>query len=291
MPRLARGRASRTARVTAAMRHRHHVAGLRPLVFDDTHARLFLDIGTALFAAPTPLSDWLMGKVLGPVRALEGEVLARSRYVEEVLEAMLAGGLRQMLILGAGFDTTAMRHAGSGCRFFEVDHPATQAEKQAILAKHPEIAHDTAFVPVDFAHDDLAIALDQAGFDASARTLISWLGVTMYLSRASVLKTLKDVRGRVAAGSILIFDAFPRKGALAGEDRALFAATRAFTAATGEPMTEWFDPETVSRLVAESGWNLAELIQGAEMRERWFAGQPQAILPPRGVAFCKLTAI
>ena len=190
MARLAQGKASRTARITAAMRHRHLLGGVRPLVFEDRFAHLFLDLPSAMAAVPTPLADRALGRLLGPVRGFEGEVLARSRYVEEALAPRLAAGLRQVIVLGAGFDTMALQHAGSGCRFFEVDHPATQAEKRTILATQPQLQPDIAFVPVDFAQDDLANALLAAGFDAARPALVSWLGVTMYLPQPVTVATL-----------------------------------------------------------------------------------------------------
>jgi methyltransferase (TIGR00027 family) len=290
MARLASGRASRTARITAAMRARHMVGGATPRVFEDRFARYFLDFGSFLLAAPTPVTDWVLGRLLGPVRALEGEVLARSRYVEEELARMMAGGLRQMLVLGAGFDTTALKHAGSDLQVFEVDHPATQAEKQSILARHPELAHDTVFVPVDFAHDDLVTALDEAGFDRKAESLVSWLGVTMYLDEATVFATLASVRSRVAKGSRLIFDAYPGPADLSPEDRLLFAATRALTASQGEPMVPWFSRKGFADGLSGKDWRLVEMIDGQEMRARWFANQPEIIKPPYGAVFVMLEA-
>src|SRR5262245_31965655 len=118
MARLASGKASRTARITAAMRHRHLLGGVKPLVFEDRFAHLFLDLPSAMVSLPTPLMDRTIGRLFGPVRGIEGEVLARSRYVEEALAPRLQAGLDQVIVLGAGFDTTALHHADSRCRFF-----------------------------------------------------------------------------------------------------------------------------------------------------------------------------
>ena len=288
MARLAQGKASRTARMTAALRHRHHLAGIRPLVFDDIYAGLFVDARSALMAVPTPVGDWLFGSVLGPVRGLEGEVLARSRYVEDVLEAKLADGLMQVIVLGAGFDTTGLRHAAKGLRIFEVDHPATQTEKRAILSRHAELAKDIVFVPVDFAKDNLVSALDAAGIDPAQPALVSWLGVTMYLAEQTVLATLAQLRTRLSPGSEVIFDAYPHPNNAPANERALFALTRAATASQGEPMTGWFNATTFPALVVGTGWRLTEMINGSEMRARWFKGQPKIILPPVGAVFCRL---
>ncbi len=290
MARLASGRASRTARMTAAMRARHSLGGSQPLVFDDRFARHFLDFGSVLMAAPTPLSDWGLGRLLGPVRGIEGEVLARSRYVEEALAPLLDAGLDQVLILGAGFDTTALAHMGSDAHFFEVDHPATQAEKRRIFARHPEWNPNLTFVPVDFAKDDLAVALIAAGFAPARQSMTSWLGVTMYLDQAVTLATLAALRRVVAAGSVLIFDAFPQLADIDANERALVTAARAMTASRGERITD-FDLAAFEGSVPATGWRIADMMRGAAMRERWFAEQPLVLHPPDWALFCTLEAV
>jgi methyltransferase (TIGR00027 family) len=289
MARLASGRASRTARMTAAIRYRHWLGGAKPLVFADREAGMFLDAGTALLAAPTPVSDWAFGRLLGPVRGVEGEVLARARYVDEAFEADLADGLDQMIVLGAGFDTSALRHNGSGCRFFEVDHPATQGEKRATLARKG-LGGDIAFVAVDFATDDLAAALLAAGFDPRRRALVSWLGVTMYLAQQVSIATLATLRTILAPGSGVIFDAFPRDADLTPAERPMFAAMRAFTATRGEPMTGW-DSAAFASAIAGAGYQIAEIVTGDVARKRWFAKQPAIIHPPVSALFYRLRAI
>jgi methyltransferase (TIGR00027 family) len=291
MARLARGKASRTARITAAMRHRHLLGGVRPLVFEDRFAQLFLDLPSAMLAVPTPIGDRALGRLFGPVRGFEGEVLARSRYVEEALAPRLAAGLTQMIVLGAGFDTTALQHAGSGCRFFEVDHPATQAEKRAILARQPRLRADVAFVPVDFARDDLADALLAAGFDAALPALVSWLGVTMYLPQAVTVSTLGTLRRILVPGSVVLFDAYPRREETVPEERPMFAAARALTASQGEPMLGAFDSPAFARSIEAQGWRVANRMQGDTMRERWFRHQPRVLWPPRSVLLYTLEAV
>lgn len=291
MARLARGKSSRTARITAAMRHRHLLGGARPLVFEDRFAHLFLDLPSAMIAVPTPLGDRALGRLLGPVRGFEGEVLARSRYVEEALVPRLAAGLRQTIVLGAGFDTMALQHAGSGCRFFEVDHPATQAEKRAILARQAQLQADITFVPVDFARDDLADALLAAGFDAAQPALVSWLGVTMYLRQQVTVATLATLRHILAPGGVVIFDAFPRREDMPLPERPLFALARVLTSAQGEPMIGAFDAPAFARSIKGQGWRIADVMKGDAMRQRWFAAQPSILWPPRSALLYTLEAV
>jgi methyltransferase (TIGR00027 family) len=289
--RLAQGRASRTARMTAAMRHRHYLGGAKPLVFSDPFAQLFLDWRSGLFAMPTPLSDAVLGGTLGAVRALEGEVLARSRYVEEVFEERYAAGVAQVIVLGAGFDTMAIKHRGRGCTFFEVDHPATQAEKRRILAKHDDLGRDIRFVPVDFARDEMVAELDKAGFDASAPSFVSWLGVAMYLEEAVVIATLTALATRLARGSELIFDAYPRMADIALTERPLFMAARAFTAREGEPMTDWFAPAMIGDYLSGTGFALVEMLRGKDASDRWFGAQSKVIRPPEALVLCRLVRV
>lgn len=291
MARLTAGKASRTARITAAMRHRHLLGGVRPLVFEDRFAHLFLDLGSAMVAVPTPLGDRALGRLLGPIRGFEGEVLARSRYADDALRPRLEAGLKQVIVLGAGFDTTALQYAPSGCRFFEVDHPATQAEKRSILARQPQLQADIVFVPVDFARDDLAEALLGAGFDSGQLALVSWLGVTMYLPQPVTVATLATLRRILVPGSVAIFDAYPGPAHTALLEQPMFAVARALTASQGEPMVGAFDAVAFERQLDGSGWRIADLMKGDAIRERWFAHQPRVLWPPRSVLFYTLEAV
>lgn len=291
MARLAQGKASRTARITAAMRHRHLLGGARPLVFEDRFAHLFLDLPSAMLAVPTPIGDRALGRLLGPVRGFEGEVLARSRYVEDALVPRLAVGLRQVIVLGAGFDTMALQHAGSGCRFFEVDHPATQAAKRSILARQQQLQPDISFVPVDFARDDLAEALLAAGFDAAQPALVSWLGVTMYLPQQVTVATLATLRRILSPGSVVLFDAYPRREDTLLPERPMFSLARALTFAQGEPMIGAFDAPAFARAIEGRGWRIADVMKGDAMRKRWFAAQPSILWPPLSALFYTLEAV
>jgi len=291
MARLASGRGSRTARVTAAMRHRHLLGGARPLVFEDRFAYLFLDLPSAMAALPTPLADRAVGRLFGSVRGIEGEVLARSRYVEEALAARLRAGLDQVIVLGAGFDTTALRHVGSRCRFFEVDHPATQADKRAILSRRPDLCANLTFVPVDFGKDDLAGALLAAGFEPSRPALVSWLGVTMYLEQRVTLETLVTLRRILVPGSTVLFDAYPRREETALDERPMFAAARALTATQGEPMIGAFDSAAFATAISKEGWRIAEVLKGDAVRRRWFGNQPRVLWPPRSALLYTIEAV
>ena len=118
---------------------------------------------------------------------------ARSRIAEDALSGAVERGIRQIVILGAGLDTFALRnpHGARHVRIYEVDHPATQAWKcqrlaEAELALPPWLS----LVPVDFERDDLGETLVGAGFQQNSPAFFSWLGVVAYLTRDAIGSTL-----------------------------------------------------------------------------------------------------
>ena len=143
-------------------------------------------------------------------RVGSGSLSHRERYIDDFLITCLKEGLDQVVILGAGFDTRPYRIAGiQKTRVFEIDHPATQAEKLKRLQKviDPLPAHVT-FLPVDFNTQTLDTCLLGNGYDEHAKTLFIWQGVTYFLTREGVDSTLAFISAHSGPGSTLVFDYF-----------------------------------------------------------------------------------
>src|SRR5262249_27939214 len=134
-------------------------------------------------------------------------VLARARLVDDLTTARAREGLDQLVLLGAGFDTTAYRLDKDlpGVRLFEGDHPATQAVKGSAAARLG-VPRNVQFVAVDFERDDVAKQLIDAGFDPSLRSLVTWLGVSYYLTEEAVARILHQTARLCAPGGSLVFD-------------------------------------------------------------------------------------
>ncbi|MEZ4268485.1 MAG: SAM-dependent methyltransferase [Myxococcota bacterium] len=169
--------------------------------------------------------------------AMELWIALRTRVLDDGLAGLLDGGVDQVVLLGAGYDTRAARMARRGLRFFEVDHPATQAGKLARLAGltgYPEGA--ATHVACDFEHDDFNEVLARAGFDAERPAAVIWEGVTPYLPEDAVRQTLARVAGGMHPSTVLMFDYVARVMAsgdgLRDEDRAM----RDTLDGLGEPM-------------------------------------------------------
>ena len=223
-------RASKTALLVAAYRAR---ASRRepPLISDPWAAHLAGSEGEALAdAVDRILVDrelWLALRVA----FIDAEVMHWSRKEP---------GMRQVVILGAGLDTRAARFAhvfpdGQALRFFEVDHPASQADKLARLAEAPGYPIDCAtYVACDFERDDFVERLFAAGLDPRVPTLVVWEGVSYYLNEDAVRTTLRRTAGALDPRSILIFDHFLKRFVDAAARSAKDAEAAAFVDDLGE---------------------------------------------------------
>lgn len=130
-------------------------------------------------------------------RALRFFIAARSAYAETKLaEAVANRGVSQLVVLGAGFDTFALRNPfGSALRVFEVDLPATQAwKRERLAAMCIGLPEWLTFAGVDFERESFVERLVATGFDPAQRSFVFWLGVTMYLTREAVERSLAGRR-------------------------------------------------------------------------------------------------
>ncbi|WP_203725489.1 class I SAM-dependent methyltransferase [Paractinoplanes durhamensis] len=226
-------KASRTAQQVALFRALETARG-HDRVFDDPLAVRFLSGGyrwLARAARVRPvglrLSRFIDSRWPGP----RPSAVARTRLIDDLVVAALRGGARQVLLLGAGYDSRAYRLPGmSRVAVFEADHPATQAVKRRLIrgAVRPERRGHVTFVPVDLLVEDLGEALLRNGFAALEPTVVVWEGVTNYLTEAAVDATLRRLADLTATGSRLVLTYVDRRvldgvidaGAVAGGGQA-----------------------------------------------------------------------
>jgi methyltransferase (TIGR00027 family) len=132
-------------------------------------------------------------------------IALRTAAIDGAVRDAIAGGARQLVILGAGYDGRAWRIPElAGIRVFEVDHPATQGSKRARAETLPPPIGTVSFVSIDFERESLDKVLDRAGHDRRLPTCWIWEGVVMYLTRDAMRATLAGIAGRSARGSTLI---------------------------------------------------------------------------------------
>ncbi len=205
-----------------------------------------------------------------PSRSLRAFLVARSRFAEDHLAQAVARGVKQYVVLGAGLDTFAYRNPFSHVQVFEVDFPATQAWKREHLkAAGIAIPATLTFAPVDFEKDTLPEGLRDAGFKISEPAFFSWLGVTPYLAKETVLATLRWIAASCSKNGVAFDYTVPRES-LNFFNRIAFDALAARVAAAGEPFIGFFDPEDLARELRGMGFTQIEDLGNEEINARYF---------------------
>lgn len=227
-------------------------------------------------------------------------VVARTRHIDRSLQASLAEGVRQVVILGAGLDSRAYRMGPdhSGVRFFEVDLPATQEDKkQRVVRVLGSLPRNVVYVPVDFERESLRTRLSEAGFREDAPAFFVWEGVSMYLTAEAVDATLDYIARGTASDSSIIFDYVPA-GVIDGtstEPPAVRARRLEMLKRFGEPWLFGVPDGGIGDLVGKHG---LELVSNLTIRELWNRylrpGTADAVLgdadPEGGVALARVPA-
>lgn len=261
------GMPSRTAFKVAATRAAHQVLD-RPLVLEDPVAMAIL--GTHVQARLEGNLARHRGYAASSARAF---VVARSRFAEDHLMQAYTAGARQYIVLGAGLDTFAYRNPHADLRVFEVDHPSTQGwKRQRVTAVQVAGGGEVRYAGVDFEKDDLRTALQNACCDFDAPAFVSWLGVTMYLTRETFRQTL-TLAGSFAAGSGIAFDyGLPRESLNVLQRMAHDVVARRVKNA-GEPFTLLMSPDDVQAELQSAGFNRVEDLGQQEINERYYSNR------------------
>jgi methyltransferase (TIGR00027 family) len=263
------GQPSRTARGAAAYRAIHQQLD-GGAIFSDPYASRILDAETL-----STLEQMAADPSLRPLRLL---IAARSRFSEDTLDASVARGVRQVVVLGAGLDTFSLRnpHADRGVRVFEVDFPATQEWKRQRLSEAGlAVPASLTFAPVDFEHESLADGLAKSGFQSDRPAFFQWLGVVPYLTRDAISSTLDFIAAipdsEVAFDYAEPFENYP------ADRRAHIMGVAEKAAARGEPWLSFFDPTELSRLLGDKGFAIVEDLGTAELADRFYGALKEGI--------------
>jgi len=215
-----------------------------------------------------------------------GYSIGRIHHMDAVVRREAIAGLDRIVILGAGYDTRAyrMRDSLDGAQVVEVDHPATQHEKRARLAKALEsVPADVTFVEVDFTHQNLLERLADHGHDLSMRTLFILSGVAMYLPTAAVIELFDQVAAHTSPRTSLLFD-YVFEQAYA-DPEPYYGATRGMSSVVGkgEEMRSGIREGEVEAILAAHGLRLDSHIGPDELEARYLRrGDGTTFLRPFG---------
>jgi methyltransferase (TIGR00027 family) len=261
---------SRTALIIARQRAAHQVLDHGSILYDPFAMKILGEDEKDVlqFATVNPLAS--IGRLF---------TTARSRIAEDALSAAVERGIRQIVILGAGLDTFALRspHGARQIRIYEVDHPATQAWKLQRLAEaRLALPSSLILVPVDFERDDLGEKLVCAGFQQNSPAFFTWLGVVPYLSRDAVASTLDYIAS--IRNSEVVFDYMEPPQAFSEEMRELVAKRTEQLEKMDERWASRFEPSGIEEILRSHGFCDIEDIDFQEIRSR-FGSEFQGLAP------------
>lgn len=206
---------------------------------------------------------------------VNGFLAARDRYIDDVLISFLEEGLKQLVILGAGYDSRPYRFDLSGqVKAFEVDHPTTQADKlkkvQIIFGKVPE---HVSYVAIDFNAQTLEERLLASGYDPELKTLFIWQGVSMYLTGEAVDATLNFVARHSGQGSAIVFDYLYQTVLDRIQRQKEVVNMRRYRFMTGEGLIFGISEGTVTTFLNERGFRQVIDVNSDDLKAAYFTGQ------------------
>src|ERR1700742_4491487 len=273
-----------TAVRTALWRALHVEVDAPPHVIED-------EIGLRL-ADPPP--GWRERPDMHPVSTsgFRGSIVARARFIEDLVAERAGQGTGQYVLLGAGLDTFAQRRPDLASRLvvFEVDQPGTQAwKRQRLIDLGYGVPEWLRLVPVDFEEGaSWQEEVRKAGFDAAKPAVVASTGVSMYLTREANLATLRDLATLAPGSSVAMTFLLPLE--LVDErDRQGWVMSENGARSSGTPFISFFRPEEFLDLARAAGFSDVRHVSGRDLNDRYFAGRPDGLRMSTGEDFLVAT--
>jgi methyltransferase (TIGR00027 family) len=264
-----------TAARVALWRAMHVQVDPPPHVLED-------EIGLRLIA---PEDGWRDRPDMDPgfTSPFRASIVARARFIEDIVAERADAGVGQYVILGAGLDTFAQRkpEIASRLRIFEVDQPGPQAwKRQRLIELGFGIPDWLRFVPVDFERDDSWWQqLATAGLDAGQPAVVSSTGVSMYLTRDAIMAMLRQVAS-LASGSTFVMTFILPLELPDPEARPGLELAKKGAQASGTPFISFFTPAEMLTLAREAGFRDVQHVSAATLAQRYFSGRTDGLRPP-----------
>lgn len=268
-----------TAVRTAMWRALHVHLDAKPYIFED-------EIGLKLISIE---GSWQRKRDTKFAKRFRASIVARARFIEDIISEQITHGIRQYVILGAGLDTFAQRRLDIApkLQIFEVDQPDTLIWKQQRLIDLkfgvPEYLH---FVAGNFQTSSWKEELLNAGFDPSKPAVVVCTGVTLYLAKDAIADMLRQV-ATFATSSILAITFYLPLEFLDEEDQLLRLSGMTSALKIQTPFVSFFTPNEILALAEEAGLKEAKTISTKEMK--YFTNRPDSLLPASGELFLLAT--
>jgi methyltransferase (TIGR00027 family) len=218
-------------------------------------------------------------------QGFRASIVARARFIEDLVAEQADAGVTQYVILGAGLDSLAQRRPdlGSRLRIFEVDQPGTQAWKRRRLVELGfGVPEWLRMVPIDFeSGDSWWDGLCAAGMDPDRPAVVASTGVTMYLTKETTAATLRQLAGLAPGSTVAMTFLLPAE-LLDAADRAGLEASSRGARNSGTPFISFFSPDEMMGLARAAGFREVQHVSTADLTARYFAGRADGLRPSSG---------
>ena len=269
MDSVQRKRAS-TADLAAAARARHQRDRVRLL--EDPYAFSLTSPSLQRVLRFRPAAWFMANWALRGLKPVILGLFIRARYAEQAVEAALREGIRQYVIVGAGLDSFALRRTDlvPPLRVFEIDRPTMQeVKRERIRNAGIPLPAGLQFVPADLERVSVMDALADSSFDRERPVILSFLGVTYYLTPDALAESARSIAAGVVPGSRLVLDYMLDEASAWPEHRRMRTQLEDYVAKRDEPMKSEYSLAAMSELLAGAGFRTIEAITMMDLAERY----------------------
>jgi methyltransferase (TIGR00027 family) len=269
---------SSSAEMVAAVRATESMRPTDEQVCYDPFAKDFLGLKFTFISKSRLLTKIALWKAERTDPGAVGCVASRTRYIDDYLQECIDDGIKQLVILGAGYDSRAYRFDDlkGKVKVFELDHPATQKVKIERIKKiFGSIPNHVIYIPIDFGKEKFDNRLFESEYNKNLKTLFIWEGVTMYITAEAVDETLSFVVNNSGKGSSIIFNyifqsVIDGTCELEGAEKIAKSYER-----RGEPLSFGIEEGTIDEFLSERGFYQVKNVTGEFFKSEYFKGKNQ----------------
>jgi methyltransferase (TIGR00027 family) len=255
-----------------------------PLVKDLVGAPIRILLGFA------PMRRFTIQQTDAVAAGIFGSQVCRTRYIDEAVQTAIGAGARQLVILGAGYDTRPYRLAGlAGVQTFELDLPALQQDKKdKVTSLLGHVPANVTFIPIDFDTQSLDSAFAGTAFDPASPAVFIWEAVTQYISAAAFERAMRFV-GKSAPGSSIVFT-YVLKSVIEHRSQVADAEHMLEVVAHSSPWIFGLEPAVLAATLQPFGLTLLADVGSADYQEKYLkpAGRSLVVSEIERVAWARV---
>jgi len=268
-----------TAQGVAKQRLIETIAGPDKRVINDPYADSFVIGSGFIKLMGHKLNAWLSEK-LAP--GFHEHLIARTKFIDELIEKSAVNGIEQYVILGAGYDSRAHRlELPSSLKIFEVDQPEVSDNKLAKLPKELPNSENVTYVNIDFSYQSLTDQLIGAGFDQEKSTIFTLEGVSQYITKEAVSSTIKELASLTRDTNSIFFMSYVDE-LLDKNPEACFgegypnpakkaSLIKGLSAKVGEPWISFYSCAEIEDLLLQNGYSIQENVTLEDLNSLYFS--------------------